>query len=263
MEKTPGEDQWYVLIDEQQYGPFRLGHLQELAGEGRLLESDWVWKSGLASWIVAKEVSGVFGERTQLRTAEARLNPSVGQDKKKQKSGRNFKKRATHQIKSFALMFIYLWIVFGLLAIHESVILSQHQIDYQSHGIAVINALIFAKVMLVAEDMHLGQRFNDAPLIFTVLFKSFLFGIALICFHIVEHMVIGMWNGRTIAGSISEVGADKFEGMVCVGIISTVALVPYFILREINRVIGGDNFRSLFFQRRSASKRRVQAMSTI
>jgi hypothetical protein len=263
MQELPGEDRWYVLIDEQQYGPFRLGQLRELAGEGRLLEGDWIWKSGLASWIAAKEVPGAFVESTQFRAEEAQLNPVVGQDRKKRKSEHNFKKRAKHQIESFALMFVYLWIVFGLLAIHESIILSQHQINYQAHGVAVINALIFAKVMLIAEDMHLGQRFNDAPLIYSVILKSLLFGIALICFHIVEQVVIGMWDGKTIAESISEVGADKLAGMVCVGIISTVALVPYFILREINRVIGGDNFRSLFFQRRSASKRGVQAMSTI
>jgi hypothetical protein len=36
-------------------------------------------------------------------------------------------------------MFLYLWIVFGLLAIHESIILSQHKINYQPHGFAPAN----------------------------------------------------------------------------------------------------------------------------
>ena len=42
-------------------------------------------------------------------------------------------------------MFFYLWVVFGLLAVHESFVLSQHRIDFQPHGLAFINALIFAK----------------------------------------------------------------------------------------------------------------------
>ena len=65
-------------------------------------------------------------------------------------------------------MFLYLWIVFSLLAIHELMILSQHQLSYQAHGIAIVNALVFAKVMLVAEDLHLGHRLNDKPLIYSI-----------------------------------------------------------------------------------------------
>jgi hypothetical protein len=38
---------------------------------------------------------------------------------------------------------------------------------------------------------------------------------------------------------------------VSVGIIATVALVPFFILREISRVIGADIFWALFFRRRN------------
>jgi hypothetical protein len=163
-----------------------------------------------------------------------------------------FKTRAKDQIKDFALMFLYLWIVFGMLAIHESIILSQHQINYVSHGLAVVNALVFAKVMLVAEDLHLGHRFQDKPLIYSVLFKSILFAMALICFHIVEHVLIGMWGGRTIAESISEVGANRLVGIASLGIIGTIALAPFFLLREISRAIGEDNFRALFFHRRGS-----------
>ena len=152
-------------------------------------------------------------------------------------------------------MFFYLWIVFGLLAIHQSIILSQYQIDSLAHGLAIVNALIFAKVMLIAEDLHLGDRMNDKPLIYPILFKSLLFGVTLICFHIAEHVIVGMWHGKTVAESISEVGANNLKQVVSGGIITTVALVPFFILREISRVIGGDNLWALFFQRRNSRAR--------
>ena|SRR5580704_90957 len=76
----------------------------------------------------------------------------------------NFREKAKTQIKDFMIMFFYLWVVFGLLAVHESFVLSQHRIDFRPHGLALINALIFAKVMLVAQDVHLGSRLNDRPL---------------------------------------------------------------------------------------------------
>ncbi len=164
---------------------------------------------------------------------------------------RNFKERAKHQISEFAVMFFYLWIMFGMLAVHESIILAQHQIDFESHGLAFINALVFAKVMLIAEDMHLGRRLEDQPLVYSIIFKSVLFAIALICFHIVEHVVIGMLHGRTMAESIAEVGANKLKGIISLGIMGTVVLVPFFVLREISRVMGEDRFWSLFFRRKN------------
>jgi hypothetical protein len=163
----------------------------------------------------------------------------------------NFIEKAETQIKDFAIMFFYLWVVFGLLAVHESFVLSQHRIDFRSHGLALINALIFAKVMLVAQDVHLGDRLNDRPLIYSVIFKSILFAIALICFHIVEHVVVGLVDRRTLSESIAEVGADKLKGTISIGIITSVALMPFFALAEISRVIGKEKILFLFFRRRN------------
>jgi hypothetical protein len=250
QETLSGADHWYVLIGEQQYGPVRLGDLAQFAEQGRLLKGNWVWKPGLDTWIEAEDVPGLFSELAQSSHEPAQRNRSADEKSETQESKPRFKERAKHQVKKFSLMFLYLWVVFGMLAIYESIVLSQHQIPYVSHGLAVINALIFAKVMLVAEDLHLGHRLDDKPLVYSIIFKSLLFGITLICFHIVEHVFIGIWHGTPMAETISEIGANNLKGMVSAGIIATVALVPFFILHEISRVIGESNFWSLFFQRR-------------
>jgi hypothetical protein len=170
----------------------------------------------------------------------AQINRTAGAEREKLVPKTNLKERAKDQIRNFTLMFVYLWVVFGMLVVHESIVLAQHQIDYRFHGLAV---------MLVAEDLHLGHGLNGKPLIYPILFKSFLFGVTLICFHIVEHVLIGLWDGKPIARSILEIGADKLAGIVSLGIIATVALVPFFILREISRVLGYDKFWALFFHR--------------
>jgi hypothetical protein len=249
MQDPPSdEDPWYVLRNEKEYRPLRFVDLARFVQQKRLAEDDWVWKPGLVSWIAAREVPGLFiGPSGNVPAQAAR---SAAGENVKPEHKTDFKARAKSQIKDFALMFFYLWIVFGLLAIHESIVLSQHQIDFRFHGLALINALVFAKVMLVAEDLHLGRRLNDQPVIYSSIFKSIMFAVVLICFHIVEHVLIGMWDGRTISESIAEVGTNNLKGIVSIGLIATVALVPFFILREISRVIGEDNFWSLLFQRR-------------
>ena len=246
------DDQWYVLKNEQKYGPVKFGDLANFAKQKLLLENDWVWRYGLEQWIVARDVSGLFTIPAQLRGEAAQINLTVVEEYGGQEHIDTLKERALESIKTFIQMFLYLWLVFGLLAIHQSIILSQYQIDYQSHGLAVINALVFAKVMLIAEDLRLGDRFDDKPIIYPILFKSLLFAMALICFHIVEHVLIGMLHGQKVAEAFSEIGANKLRGVVSFSVIATVALIPFFALRQLSRVIGKDKFWSLFFRRASA-----------
>jgi len=98
-----------------------------------------VWKSGLDSWIVAGEVSGLFTELFQFHDGPAEIDRSPGEDSERGEYKGSFRERARSNKKFRPDVFLPL-VVFGLLAIHESMILSQHQISYQSHGLAVVNA---------------------------------------------------------------------------------------------------------------------------
>ena len=73
------------------------------------------------------------------------------------------KERAVHQLREFLVMFIYLWALFALLVINQSIVLAREAQDYQAHGFAILNALILAKVLLIGEDLRLGERFRDRP----------------------------------------------------------------------------------------------------
>jgi hypothetical protein len=246
------DDQWYVLKDNQKYGPVRLSDIATFARQKLLLEDDWIWRPGLEQWVLARDVSGLFPASAQRRDEPAQINPISGEESSEPEHTRTLKERVLDSIRTFMQMFLYLWLVFGLLAVHQSIILSQYKIDYRPHGLAFFNALVFAKVMLIAEDLRLGDRFNDKPLIYPVLFKSLLFAIALICFHIIEHTLIGMWHGQSVAESLSEIGANRLRGILSFSVIATVALIPFFILREISRVTGKEKFWSLFFRSRNA-----------
>jgi hypothetical protein len=106
-----------------------------------------------------------------------------------------------------------------------------------------------AKVMLLAEDFKLGNRFQDRPLIFPILYKAFVFAILFIIFHVLEEVVVGLWGGKTIAGSIPLIGGGTLRGALCVWGILFVSLIPFFAIREIGRVIGEHELWSLMFRR--------------
>jgi hypothetical protein len=162
---------------------------------------------------------------------------------------RNLKKRAFEEFKRFVAIFLYLWVVFGLLSIHTSLVLSQRHLDYEEHTFAIINALVFAKVLLLGEELHLGRRFENKPLIYPILYKCLVFSIVLICFHVVETVAGGVWHGNSIKDSIPPLLGWNPKGLLAVGFTSFVLLLPFFGFREIARVMGRTEMRTLLFGR--------------
>ena len=163
--------------------------------------------------------------------------------------GRRLKERAVHEARRFVFIFLYLFILFGLFTIHEAIILEQHHIDYTYAGFALVNALILAKVMLVAEDLRLGRQFDDRPLIYPVLLKSVLFAVLFICFRVIENVITGLWDGKTLLESLPGIGGGGIEGVVSVAIIESFALIPFFAFAEISRVLGAAALQTLIFKR--------------
>ena len=99
----------------------------------------------------------------------------------------NLAHRIYHQVIQFLLIAVYLSIVFGVLVLHEAVVAAKNGIEYHFYGFAVINAIILGKVMLVAEDLNLGDRFfrdlffRNSPLVYAIVFKSVAFTILFFC----------------------------------------------------------------------------------
>ena len=50
--------------------------------------------------------------------------------------------------------------------------------------------------MLTAKDLHLGERFDDAPLVYPTLLKAALFTVVLACFKILEETELGVGRGN-------------------------------------------------------------------
>lgn len=53
-------DQWYVGRHDKRSGPFTAAQLRQMALNERLKPTDLLWKEGMASWIYASMVKGLF-----------------------------------------------------------------------------------------------------------------------------------------------------------------------------------------------------------
>jgi hypothetical protein len=104
------------------------------------------------------------------------------------------KQKAYHELKEFLVIALYLWLVFGLFLLYKSVILAENHISFAAKGIALINALIFAKFILIARAFHLGEWADDASLICPTLLKSALFTVVLAICKALEDAAVGVYR---------------------------------------------------------------------
>ena len=152
-----------------------------------------------------------------------------------------------HEMSRFVVLFLYLWILFGVFVLHQSIVLREHGIAYSSQGFALINALVLAKVMLVAEDLNLSRWLDRRPLIYPILHESFLFTVLFIVFHVLEELVVGLVHGETLAQSVPAIGGGGLAGLACVAVIFFFALMPFFGFRNLSRAIGPNRMKAMLF----------------
>lgn len=160
-------------------------------------------------------------------------------------------------------MAAYLFAIFAVFQLHEYVVLADQHISYTRWGFALINALILAKVMLVADDLRLGTWRSPWAPIYSVPLRSLLFALVFIVFDIVEKIFVGAFHGRPISESLPTYGGGGVLGTVLVGVIVSVALVPFFAIVEISRAMGPGELVKLLLKRREdavASLRRDRGL---
>ena len=164
------------------------------------------------------------------------------------------KARAIREFKVFWMIAVYLWLVLGAFTIYRRLILAQAGDAYLHYGVAVVEALVIAKVIVVGRLFGFSRRFDDEPLIVPVLYKTILFGVLIAAFGIVEHLVQGWIHEQgLLAGlrSLGEVGAYELGARM---LILMLALVPFFAFGEIVRVLGARDMVALYFSKREASR---------
>lgn len=166
---------------------------------------------------------------------------------------RNLKEIARRELIRFVVLFLYLWAMFLLFELHQYVVLSTYHIPSESWSIGFFNALVLAKVMVVADEFRFNASLRSQPLSIPIVARSITFGILFIAVDVLEKIVLGLFHGRSIADSIPTYGGGGLVGRTVVGIIIAVSLIPYFAFEEVDIVLGRGRLGDLLFRRHSAS----------
>ena len=155
------------------------------------------------------------------------------------------KQRAKEEAIRFLIMFLYLWVFLGILSLYERVLMRQAGVNFTSQTLAVVNALVLGKVMLVVEDLRPARWMPPEPLLNPSLFEAAVLAAVFIVFHELEEGILGLLHGDSLAASLPAVGGGGVIGVVLVAIILFVVLIPYILFRNIGRAIGFARMKAL------------------
>ena len=171
---------------------------------------------------------------------------------------RDWRRSFAKAVRRFLAIVLYLWAIFGLLLLHESLVLARYDIPFTRWGLGFISALVLGKVMLVMEELNVASRFKEGPLVYPIMVKSVVFALAFLLFYIAEEIVVGLVRGRTVLESIPSIGGGTPQGILVASVIMSFALIPYFAFRELGRAIGEDELRGLLFSRKAKQQRATE-----
>jgi hypothetical protein len=106
-------------------------------------------------------------------------------------------------------------------------------------------------VIMIGGMFRLGRGLEDKPLIYATLYKTVLFTIFCAVFKLAEHAVKGLVTGTGIAAEFAEFASQGYEIILANSMMLFVALIPFFAMKELGRVVGNEKIGRLFFRQRS------------
>ena len=157
------------------------------------------------------------------------------------------------QVKHALPPTIFFFVGFNLILWTKRLILQEHGIEFSGFFAALVAALLIGKAVLVTDNLPFMRRFDGAPLIQPILFKSAIYWLCVLIVRLIEELVHFVAAG----GAITDFGdhfADQFPlaRFLSIQIWLMVLFLVYVTIHELNALFGDGELYRLFFRWRSS-----------
>ena len=159
------------------------------------------------------------------------------------------KTKLSEELTSYLINFLYLSCFFGVFALYRRLLMAEYDISYGQYGVAVFKALVLAKVMMLGDVLKLGSRLHGNPLIITALYKTLIFTIWVVLFRVLEVTAVRLLHGEPISGVVPELLHPSPYALLAHGLIVFVAFLPFFSLKALSGVFGGQTILKILYDR--------------
>jgi hypothetical protein len=144
---------------------------------------------------------------------------------------------------------IFFFIGFNLIVVTTNLILADYGARVATFLIATASALIVAKAVLVANAMPAIRRYDRAPLIRPILFKTVFYWAAVFIVRLLEHWIRYRFGGDYVFGGFVPhvVATFSWNRFIAIQLWIFVLFLVYVTASEFNRLFGHGELRRILF----------------
>jgi hypothetical protein len=159
--------------------------------------------------------------------------------------------KVRHELIEYAFNVVYLMLVFAAFTQYRRFLLAEYSIAYTNYWVGLFGALVLGKAIMIGSVFRLGRRLEDKPLIFATIYKALIFSVFVLVLRVVEYAIKGLLHGDGLAAAFFEFFAQKgIDEVLANAVVVVVALIPFFAVKELGRVLGRERVAALFFRNR-------------
>ena len=159
-----------------------------------------------------------------------------------------WRQRLLEEAIEYYLDFVYLAFFLVAFAWYRRLVLAEYDIQYLNWGVPLIEAAILAKVIMIGDLVPLGHGLQRRPLLVPTLFRSVLFSIYVAVFSLLERTLSGLLHGKGPTAGVIEFLSKGRDELLAQSVIIFCAFVPFFAFKELEKVLGKEELRSLFWR---------------
>ena len=146
---------------------------------------------------------------------------------------------------------VFFAVSFNLIILTTDLILADYRASFGNFMVATMAALVVGKAVLVANAMPFLGRFDTAPMIRPILFKTIVYWAVVFLVRFLEKLVEYLFAGGTLS-AIPEYVATHFtwHRFAAIQIWIFVLFLVYTSVEELNARLGDGELMKIFFTRR-------------
>jgi hypothetical protein len=155
---------------------------------------------------------------------------------------------------------VFFAVGFNIIVLTTQLILDDYFVQVASFLTATAAALVVGKAVLVANALPFLRRFDQAPLIRPIMFKTLVYFAVVFVVRFLEKIIEYWFSGETLAG-IPEYVAEHFSWhrFAAIQIWIFVLFLIYVTATELATLFGDGELAKIFFTRRSSDLKLTRA----
>jgi hypothetical protein len=154
---------------------------------------------------------------------------------------------------------VFFAVGFNIIALATQLVLDDYFVRFAKLIVVTTSALVVGKAVLVANALPFLRRFDRAPLIQPILFKSAIYFVVVLLVQILERIVEYLLGGGTMAGISKYVSENiSWHRFTAIQIWIFVLFLIYVTATELNTLLGDGELVKILFTRRSSDLKQTR-----